>query len=65
MAASFTECAAEVIEGYPDPATCWGCPDCVDQIQDDIEHGVEMGDVTEEEAHDQHVQFEQFGIIPT
>lgn len=33
-------------------------------IYDRIEHDVEMGTLDAGEAHDQIVQFEQFGIIP-
>ncbi|MEV0993398.1 hypothetical protein [Nonomuraea sp. NPDC050202] len=57
-------CTAEVIDGYEDPATCWGCEDCTNQIYDDINNAVETGAMDEDEAHDALVRFEQFGIIP-
>ncbi|MGR6921196.1 hypothetical protein ACU635_43730 [[Actinomadura] parvosata] len=57
-------CTAEVIDGYEDPATCWGCEDCTQEIYDNVNRAVEMGDIDADEAHDQLVQFEQFGIIP-
>ncbi|MEU4576061.1 hypothetical protein [Nonomuraea sp. NPDC023979] len=64
MTASQHECTAEEVDGYLDPGTCEGCEGCVGAVYDQIEHGVEMGNLTEEEAHDQQVRFGQFGILP-
>lgn len=58
------ECTAEVVDGYEDPATCWGCDDCTDEIYDNLDREVEAGNVSPEEAYDAAVQFEQFGVIP-
>jgi hypothetical protein len=38
------ECTAELVEGFGmDPATCWGCPECVDAVNSDADLDAEMG----------------------
>jgi hypothetical protein len=62
--ASSVECTAVEVDGRLEPSTCDGCEECTDQLYDEIDENVERGLITEEEAYDQRLQLDQFGIIP-
>lgn len=52
-------CTAETIDGYLDPATCWGCPDCLDAEDDAIEQDVELGRISDDTARAMHAANER------
>lgn len=53
MAAINGECTAELIDGSYDNEGC-GCEDCCEELHEQVERRVEFGDLTDDEAREEH-----------